>query len=282
MVSEIIKEIYTIVPKEKISDAVFEGANIVLYTKDKKFFQDDEGIVRKAVNHVKKRIELRPDQSLCSSPAVAEKKLRELIPVEAGMGECIFDLQRSVVIVEAEKPHGVIVQFGGQTPLKLALRLQRAGVNILGTSPDNIDLAEDRKRFGNMLSKMKIPQPENGTAMTTEEARIIAQKIGYPILVRPSYVLGGRGMNIVYTEGSLVNYMNNASLISPDKPILVDKFLEDAIEVDCDAIFDGSDLFIGGIMEHIEEAGIHSGDSACVLPPFTLSKKVIDSIKDYT
>ncbi|MBE3035603.1 MAG: carbamoyl-phosphate synthase large subunit, partial [Candidatus Atribacteria bacterium] len=185
-------------------------------------------------------------------------------------------------IVEAEKPYGVIVQFGGQTPLKLALRLHRAGVNILGTSPDNIDLAEDRKRFGNMLSKMKIPQPENGTAMTAEEARIIAQKIGYPILVRPSYVLGGRGMNIVYTEDSLVNYINNASLISPDKPILVDKFLEDAIEVDCDAIFDGSDLFIGGIMEHIEEAGIHSGDSACVLPPFTLNKKVIDSIKDYT
>ena len=185
-------------------------------------------------------------------------------------------------IVEAEKPYGVIVQFGGQTPLKLALRLHRAGVNILGTSPDNIDLAEDRKRFGNMLSKMKIPQPENGTAMTAEEARIIAQKIGYPILVRPSYVLGGRGMNIVYTEDSLVNYINNASLISPDKPILVDKFLEDAIEVDCDAIFDGSELFIGGIMEHIEEAGIHSGDSACVLPPFTLSKKVIDSIKDYT
>ena len=185
-------------------------------------------------------------------------------------------------IVEAEKPHGVIVQFGGQTPLKLALRLHQAGVNILGTSPDNIDLAEDRKRFGNMLSKMKIPQPENGTAMTTEEARIIARKIGYPILVRPSYVLGGRGMNIVYTEESLVNYINNASLISPDRPILVDKFLEDAIEVDCDAIFDGSELFIGGIMEHIEEAGIHSGDSACVLPPFTLSKKVIDSIKDYT
>lgn len=185
-------------------------------------------------------------------------------------------------IVEAEKPHGVIVQFGGQTPLKLALRLHQAGVNILGTSPDNIDLAEDRKRFGNMLNKMKIPQPENGTAMTIEEARIIARKIGYPILVRPSYVLGGRGMNIVYTEESLVNYINNASLISPDKPILVDKFLEDAIEVDCDAIFDGSELYIGGIMEHIEEAGIHSGDSACVLPPFTLNKKVIDSIKDYT
>ncbi len=185
-------------------------------------------------------------------------------------------------VIEAEKPYGVIVQFGGQTPLKLALRLYQAGVNILGTTPDNIDLAEDRKRFGNMLNKMKIPQPENGTAMTTEEARIIARKIGYPILVRPSYVLGGRGMNIVYTEESLINYISNASLISPDKPILVDKFLEDAIEVDCDAIFDGSELFIGGIMEHIEEAGIHSGDSACVLPPFTLSEKVIETIKDYT
>ncbi|MCL5070394.1 MAG: carbamoyl-phosphate synthase large subunit, partial [Actinobacteria bacterium] len=185
-------------------------------------------------------------------------------------------------VVEAEKPYGVIVQFGGQTPLKLALRLQQAGVNILGTSPDNIDLAEDRKRFGNMLNKMKIPQPENGTAMTTEEAIIIAGKIGYPILVRPSYVLGGRGMNIVYNEESLVNYISNASLISPDKPILVDKFLEDAIEVDCDAIFDGSELFIGGIMEHIEEAGIHSGDSACVLPPFTLSTEVIETIKAYT
>jgi carbamoyl-phosphate synthase large subunit len=185
-------------------------------------------------------------------------------------------------VIEVEKPSGVIVQFGGQTPLKLAMRLHNAGVNILGTSPDSIDLAEDRKRFGNLLYNLNIPQPQNGTAMTTDEAVEAARKIGYPVLVRPSYVLGGRAMNIVYTEESLVNYINKASLISPDKPILVDKFLEDAIEIDVDAIFDGEDIFIGGIMEHIEEAGIHSGDSACVMPPFTLSRQVIDTIKDYT
>ncbi len=185
-------------------------------------------------------------------------------------------------VVDAEQPIGVIVQFGGQTPLKLAMRLHNAGINILGTSPDSIDLAEDRKRFGNLLNSLNIPQPENGTAMTTDEAVDIARKIGFPVLVRPSYVLGGRAMNIVYTEESLISYINTASLVSPDKPILVDKFLEDAIEVDVDAIFDGDEIFIGGIMEHIEEAGIHSGDSACVIPPFTLSKKTIESIKDYT
>ncbi|MBN1299299.1 MAG: carbamoyl-phosphate synthase large subunit, partial [Actinobacteria bacterium] len=185
-------------------------------------------------------------------------------------------------VIEAEKPAGVIVQFGGQTPLKLAMRLSKAGVNILGTSPDSIDLAEDRKRFGAMLSSLDIPQPDNGTAMKTEEALAIAERIGYPVLVRPSYVLGGRAMNIVYTSESLVNYINSASLISPDKPILVDKFLEDAIEVDVDAIFDGQELYIGAIMEHIEEAGIHSGDSACVIPPYTLKDDIIDDIKDYT
>ena len=185
-------------------------------------------------------------------------------------------------IIEAEKPEGVIVQFGGQTPLKLAMRLHKAGVNILGTSPDNIDLAEDRKRFGSMLKVLEIPQPQNGTAMTAGEAIIVAKKIGYPVLVRPSYVLGGRAMNIVYSEESLTDFINMAWLVSPDKPILVDKFLEDAIEVDVDAIYDGDEIFIGGIMEHIEEAGIHSGDSACVIPPFTLQKKVIDDIKEYT
>jgi carbamoyl-phosphate synthase large subunit len=185
-------------------------------------------------------------------------------------------------IIEAEKPNGVIVQFGGQTPLKLAMRLHKAGVNILGTSPDSIDLAEDRKRFGHLLKKLEIPQPQNGTAMTAGEAIIVAKKIGYPVLVRPSYVLGGRAMNIVYSEESLTNFINMAWLVSPDKPILVDKFLEDAIEVDVDAIFDGNEIFIGGIMEHIEEAGIHSGDSACVIPPFTLHEKVIDDIKEYT
>ena len=185
-------------------------------------------------------------------------------------------------IIEAEKPHGVIVQFGGQTPLKLAMRLHKAGVNILGTSPDSIDLAEDRKRFGHLLKDLEIPQPQNGTAMTAGEAIIVAKKIGYPVLVRPSYVLGGRAMNIVYSEESLTDFINMAWLVSPDKPILVDKFLEDAIEVDVDAIYDGDEIFIGGIMEHIEEAGIHSGDSACVIPPFTLKKKVIDDIKEYT
>ena len=185
-------------------------------------------------------------------------------------------------IIGVEKPAGVIVQFGGQTPLKLAMRLHNAGVKILGTSPDSIDLAEDRKRFGNLLHKLDIPQPQNGTAMTTDEAVKAARRIGYPVLVRPSYVLGGRAMNIVYTEESLVSYINKASLVSPDKPVLVDKFLEDAIEIDVDAIFDGEDIFIGGIMEHIEEAGIHSGDSACVIPPFTLSQQITDTIKDYT
>ena len=185
-------------------------------------------------------------------------------------------------IVEAEKPYGVIVQFGGQTPLKLALRLQKAGVNILGTSPDSIDLAEDRKRFGSMLKKLNIPQAENGTAMDAEKAKKIAKRIGYPVLVRPSYVLGGRAMNIVYTEESLVDYVRNATVVSNDRPVLIDKFLERAIEVDVDAVYDGEDIFIGGIMEHIEEAGIHSGDSACVIPPFTLSKKIIGVIKDHT
>ena len=185
-------------------------------------------------------------------------------------------------IVEAEKPYGVIVQFGGQTPLKLALRLQKAGVNILGTSPDSIDLAEDRKRFGSMLKKLNIPQAENGTAMDVDKAKKIAKKIGYPVMVRPSYVLGGRAMNIVYTEESLIDYVKDAAVVSNERPILIDKFLERAIEVDVDAIYDGEDIFIGGIMEHIEEAGIHSGDSACVIPPFTLSKKIIEVIKDYT
>ncbi len=185
-------------------------------------------------------------------------------------------------VIKAESPYGVIVQFGGQTPLKLAMRLAQNGVNILGTSPDSIDLAEDRKRFGNLLSNLDICQPQNGTAVNEQEAILIAEKIGYPVLVRPSYVLGGRAMNIVYNKESLINYIKNASLVSFDKPILIDKFLEDAIEVDVDAIFDGDEIYIGGIMEHIEEAGIHSGDSACVLPPFTLSKPIINKIIDYT
>ncbi|MCD4670623.1 MAG: carbamoyl-phosphate synthase large subunit, partial [Actinomycetia bacterium] len=185
-------------------------------------------------------------------------------------------------IIEAEKPKGVIVQFGGQTPLKLALFLQKAGVNILGTSPDSIDLAEDRKRFGGMLKRLEILQPENGTALNEAEAVKAASSIGYPVLLRPSYVLGGRAMSIVYNEKSLKDYVKNAAIVSNDRPILVDRFLERAIEVDVDAIYDGEEIFIGGIMEHIEEAGIHSGDSACVMPAFTLSDRTIEIIRDYT
>ena len=185
-------------------------------------------------------------------------------------------------IIEAEKPYGVIVQFGGQTPLKLAMRLHDSGVNILGTSPDSIDLAEDRKRFGAILNSLNIPQPENGTAMTVEEAKIIASRIGYPLLVRPSYVLGGRAMVIVYEEENLVSYVEAAFKVSSGFPVLIDKFLEQATEVDVDAIFDGEEIFIAAIMEHIEEAGIHSGDSACVIPPFALNKNIIGKIKEYT
>ena len=185
-------------------------------------------------------------------------------------------------IIEAEKPYGVIVQFGGQTPLKLAMRLHDSGVNILGTSPDSIDLAEDRKRFGAILNSLNIPQPENGTALNIEEAREIASRIGYPLLVRPSYVLGGRAMAIVYEEENLVNFVEKAFKVSSGFPVLIDKFLEQATEVDVDAIFDGEEIFIGAVMEHIEEAGIHSGDSACVIPPFALNKKIIAKINEYT
>ena len=185
-------------------------------------------------------------------------------------------------VVETEKPYGVIVQFGGQTPLKLAMRLQKEGVNILGTSPDSIDIAEDRKRFGLILNKLNIPQPENGSATNIEEAKDIAKKIGYPLLIRPSYVLGGRAMMIAYNEENLIGYVDEAFKVSPEFPVLIDKFLEQATEVDVDAIFDGEEIYIGGIMEHIEEAGIHSGDSACVIPPFSLSQNIISTIKDCT
>jgi len=185
-------------------------------------------------------------------------------------------------IVEKEKPEGVIVQFGGQTPLRLATALGEAGVPIIGTSPDSIDLAEDRKRFEVLLRRLGINQPPNGTATSYEEALEVARKIGYPVLVRPSYVLGGRAMEIVYSEDMLESYIVRAVKASPDHPILIDKFLEGAIEVDVDAICDGEDVLIGGIMEHIEEAGIHSGDSACVIPPYTLSEDIINQIKEYT
>jgi carbamoyl-phosphate synthase large subunit len=185
-------------------------------------------------------------------------------------------------IVDRERPVGVIVQFGGQTPLKLAVPLQRAGVKILGTSPDAIDRAEDRERFKQLLQKLGLNQPPNGTAISFHQAALIARQIGYPVLVRPSYVLGGRAMEIVYDEDDLRGYMERAVQASPDHPILVDKFLEDAIEMDVDAISDGQTVVIGGIMEHIEEAGIHSGDSACSLPPRSISDSLLKEIREQT
>ncbi|RJQ54143.1 MAG: carbamoyl-phosphate synthase large subunit [Actinobacteria bacterium] len=185
-------------------------------------------------------------------------------------------------IVEAEKPEGVIVQFGGQTPLKLAVPLERAGVPIMGTAPDSIDLAEDRKRFGAMLKRLGVNQPANGTATSFKEALRVARHVGFPVLVRPSYVLGGRAMEIVYSEDMLERYIAHAVKASPEHPILIDKFLEGAIEVDVDALCDGKDVFIGAIMEHIEEAGIHSGDSACVIPPYTLSGETLETVSEIT
>ena len=185
-------------------------------------------------------------------------------------------------IIELEKPIGVIVQFGGQTPLNLALSLRKAGVHILGTTADNIDIAEDRKRFKQMLHKLDLLQPDNGTAFTFEEAKEVAKKIGYPILVRPSYVLGGRAMEIVYDEQTLEKFIKEAAEVSGEHPVLIDKFLEDAIEVDVDLIGDGKTFCIGGIMEHIEEAGIHSGDSAMSLPSYTLSQDILNKIRQAT
>jgi len=185
-------------------------------------------------------------------------------------------------IVDKEKPDGVIVQFGGQTPLNLARRLQDAGVPIIGTSVKSIDRAEDRDKFAKLIRKLKLNQPANGSASSREDARRVVKKIGYPVLVRPSYVLGGRAMKIVYDDASLNEFIEEATDISGDHPVLVDKFLEGAAEVDVDAISDGHLIVIGGIMEHIEEAGIHSGDSACVLPPHTLSDDIIDTIRKYT
>ena len=191
-------------------------------------------------------------------------------------------LENVLNICDTEKPDGVIVQFGGQTPLTLALPLKAHGVPIIGTDPESIDLAEDRNRFGKLLADLEIPQPENGTATSPDEACAVAERLGYPVLVRPSYVLGGRAMVIAYDETTVRNYMREAVMFSQERPVLVDRFLENATEVDVDALGDGEAVLIGGIMEHIEEAGVHSGDSSCVLPAASISPEQIDTIRDYT
>lgn len=185
-------------------------------------------------------------------------------------------------IIDKEKPIGVIVQLGGQTPLNLAKDLEKAGVPILGTSPESIDIAEDRDRFKILVERLGLIQPKNGVSVSFEGAREVASQIGFPVMVRPSYVLGGRAMKVVYSESELFEFMNQAVEISPGHPVLIDKFLEDAIEVDVDAICDGETTVVAGIMEHIEEAGVHSGDSACVIPPYSLSDEIVDQIKKFT
>jgi len=186
-------------------------------------------------------------------------------------------------IYRKEKPEGIIVQFGGQTPLNLARELAEAGVTILGTTPETIDLAEDRDRFNQIMRRLAIPQPESGMAASAGEALEIAAKIGYPLMVRPSYVLGGRGMEIVHDDQMLQRYLNVAvEEITPERPVLIDKFLDNAIEAEADAIADGGNAFVPAVMEHIELAGIHSGDSACVIPPISIPTRHLDTIREYT
>lgn len=185
-------------------------------------------------------------------------------------------------IYQKEKPLGVIVQFGGQTPLNIARELQENGVNILGTSINSIDIAEDRDLFRNMMQKLEIPMPESGMAVNFDEAKILADKIGYPIMIRPSFVLGGRGMEVIYDEATLKEYVERAVGVTPDRPLLIDRFLKDALECEADALANGTDVFIPAVMEHVELAGIHSGDSACVIPPVSISEENLATIKEYT
>jgi len=185
-------------------------------------------------------------------------------------------------ICDHEQPYGIVVSFGGQTPLKIAKALEDHGLRILGTSPEGIDLAEDRERFGSLLRKLNIPHPKYGTAYSISNAVLVAEQITYPVLVRPSYVLGGRAMEICYNSDAVREYMKKAVDVSPEHPVLIDRFLEDAFEYDVDALCDGKDVVIGGVMEHIEEAGIHSGDSSCVLPPYMISEKNLEEMIGYT
>lgn len=189
-------------------------------------------------------------------------------------------LEDVLEIVAIEKPKGVIVQYGGQTPLKLARELEKAGVPIIGTSPDAIDCAEDRERFQQLINVLGLRQPRNGIVRSREEGQRLAKVFAYPIIVRPSYVLGGRAMRVIFNENELIRYLQNITEVSPDSPLLLDQFLEDAIEVDIDAVCDGEAVFIGGILEHIEQAGIHSGDSSCTFPPHSLSEDIQQQLKD--
>src|SRR5947209_18176740 len=191
-------------------------------------------------------------------------------------------LEDVLEIVDVEKPVGVIVQYGGQTPLKLALDLESYGVPIIGTTPDSIDIAEDRERFQQLLHTLGLKQPPNRTARAEDQALLLAQEIGYPLVVRPSYVLGGRAMEIVHGDKDLERYMREAVKVSEKAQVLLDRFLDDAIEVDGDCLSDGAEVMIGGIMEHVEQAGIHSGDSACSLPPYSLPKALQDEMRRQT
>ncbi|WP_457600635.1 carbamoyl-phosphate synthase large subunit [Hydrogenivirga sp.] len=188
-------------------------------------------------------------------------------------------LEHVLAIIDRERPEGVILQFGGQTPLKLALPLQKEGVRILGTPPESIDRAEDRELFRELIIELGLKQPESGTARSREEAVEVARRIGYPVLVRPSYVLGGRAMRIVYSEEDLIEYLEEAVSVSYERPILIDKYLRDSVELDVDAVADGEDVLIGAVMEHIEEAGVHSGDSAASIPPYTLEDRLVEEVK---
>ena len=185
-------------------------------------------------------------------------------------------------VVEFEQPEGVLIQFGGQTPLKIAKKLQMSGVPIMGTSPLNIDLAEDRKKFGNILNQLNILCPKFGTGETIDQVIEVAERIGYPVLARPSYVLGGRAMEIVYSKGQLIDYVSRSADVTKGHPIFIDQFLENAFEFDVDALSDGSHVYIAGVMQHIEEAGIHSGDSACVIPPYKIKPDTLDELVKIT